>query len=273
MTTLDKFFTWLAAREVTALRAITAPHVRDYLAELMTQGYASATQRTAARAVKRFLRFCEREGYLTVSPMAHMKLPKEDKKLPSVLSDDEVERLFAACKTTRERALVAVFLDAGLRVAEVAGLTWGAVNLDSGQIFVKQGKGRKDRVVFVGAKTRRVLGKLYLLQHKPDVARPVFLSLLRDEGLTVTGVQQLLAAIGKRASIPGHLGPHKLRRTFATLSLRSGMDLHTLARAMGHEDTRVLERYLLIADEDVKRAAERHGVVDRFDVGKDKRKR
>lgn len=259
-TTLAAFFTWAEQHGADSLRAVKPQLIREYLISLRDRGLASATQHTHARALKAFFGFCAREGLLSASPFAKVTMPKIDKKLPTVLSDQEIAALLRACRTPRETAVLMLLLDTGLRAAECTRLDWGHFESATGRVLVIKGKQRKDRVVFIGAETRKALVKLRVKQRKPGPELPIFRSERAGERLTVNGLEQLLRRIGGRADVK--CAPHLLRRTFATRSLRAGMDIYTLAAVMGHSDIEVLRHYLAIVEQDVQQASAKYGVVD-----------
>jgi integrase/recombinase XerD len=259
-TTLAPFFAWAEQHGANSLREVKPQLIHEYLISLRDRGLASATQHTHARALKAFFNFCVREELLFTSPFTKITMPKIDKKLPTVLSDAEIRALLRACRTLRESALLLLLLDTGLRAAECTRLDWGHFEAATGRVQVVKGKQRKDRVVFVGAETRKALVKLRVKQRKPGPEVPIFRSERAGERLTVNGLEQLLRRIGKRAQVK--CAPHLLRRTFAMRSLRAGMDIYTLAAVMGHSDIEVLRHYLAIVEQDVQQASAKYGVVD-----------
>lgn len=133
----------------------------------------------------------------------------------------------------------------------------------SGAVLVREGKGRKARTVYLGAKTRRELGHYWRTVGRPAAKGPVWVSLTTGARLTDSGLRQLLQRLGERAKVD-HCHPHTFRRTFALWSLRGGMDIHTLAALMGHADIGVLRQYLALSGADLQRAHQAAGPVDRM---------
>lgn len=139
------------------------------------------------------------------------------------------------------------------------------VNLTTGLVKVIRGKGRKDRVVFLGVATRKQMFRYYLEQwgnsQGPGVGQPVWVNVWSEQRLTKSGLAQLLRRIGRRAGVE-QCTTHAFRRTHATWSLRSGMPLPTLRQLLGHSDLSVILRYLGLTEEDLKDAHGQYGPVD-----------
>lgn len=254
------FFVFLKSEAVTTLAQITPAHIRLYYIHLEDKELSSHTVHTCARAIRAFLNFCVREELLSESPMRNVALPKRDKLLPNYLTPEEVTRLLDACETERERTLLLVLLDTGLRCTEACNLNGEHVNHTTGAIIVKQGKGRKDRAVFLGSRSIKQLMRYYRESGKPGDTEPLFRSERGQSRLTRSGLRQVLVRVGKRAGVV--VTPHKLRRTFATWAWRSGIDIKALQALMGHSDLNTLPAYLGIDADDLKRAHDRHGPVD-----------
>lgn len=129
------------------------------------------------------------------------------------------------------------------------------MDVKAGLARVRSGKGGKGRSVFFGAKTQKALALFYLV-HRPAPDALVF-------GLSSEGLRTWLKRLGKRAGVK-HCHPHTFRRTCALWCFRAGMDIHRLARLLGHADIAILRQYLDLVDDDVKAAHAAHGAVDNF---------
>jgi site-specific recombinase XerD len=264
---LGQALTWLAGQEVTALADFTADHFRRYLVSLQDRNLAAASQHAAARALRAFLNFCEREDLLTgANPARKVKMPQLDKHtLPAVALAD-VRKLLDACEDSydplRDVAIIRLLTDTGLRAAELCALTVGDVT--GKRVQVRHGKGDKARVVFIGDATRRALDAY--LSTRPGVGPgdALIVSLETGGALTYIGLRQILARLGKRAGVA--VKAHALRRTFAVESLRAGADLIRLARLMGHTDlTQLQKHYLPLLEDDLAATHDRTGPGDRLD--------
>lgn len=243
---LKAFTRWAAEHDALTLEDVTSSLLRAYLVYLQERGLASNTQHTHARTLRAFLNFCKREGLIAESPFAKVKMPKAAKVDKPALSPADVQKLVRACDKARDLALVLVALDTGARVSELCNLNVGDVDLNTLAVAIRQGKGRKDRTCFIGARTARAISRY--LGERVDLAgdAPLLLSEALhnvDGRLSRWGVRSILQELGKAAGVPG-VHPHKLRRTFAVTCLRAGMDVYTLARLMGHSDIATLRAYV-----------------------------
>lgn len=253
---LGKIFEWLAEHDVNSLDQITSRHIRAFLGEMAARGFKDAYIHTYARAFKTFARFLEQEGYISHS--IKITMPKIVQSPLTVYDVSQIKQILLCCADNRDRAFISLMVDSGLRNAEVRALNWGDVDLASGIIIVKCGKGRKPRTVMVGIKTRRILLKYRIEVEHADTA-PLFQTNTGGR-FTESGLQSWMRRLSKRARI--HITPHALRRTFATLSLRAGMNVFQLQGLLGHSTLEMTRHYVTLIDEDLIDAHQKHGPVD-----------
>ena len=128
--------------------------VREFLSTVAQRGVSSATVHAHARAVRAFVRFAHEEGWIE-EPVT-VRMPRLEQKRMEVLSREDVKQVLSVCGT-RDRALVLTLIDSGLRRGEALALDWEDVDLRTGMIHVRRGKGGKARVTYIGAKTKRAL--------------------------------------------------------------------------------------------------------------------
>ena len=254
--TLAKFLEHANRQGIALPEEITAQIIRQYLSGLAGQGLSDSYIHNHARAIKTFMRFCLSESYI-VQPVK-FTMPTIGKKRLHVLNGKELVRLLASCDEPRDEALIMFLADTGTRRAELCALNWGDINLENGVTRIAQGKGKKARSVIVGIKTRRALLKYRrTLTHQEDA--PLFQS--RKGGrLSPNGLRGILKRAGKRAGL--QVSPHVLRRTFATLSLRAGMNVLHLQGLMGHSTLAMTQHYVQMLEDDLLTAHQEHGPVD-----------
>lgn len=260
---LAPFLQWCAAHQVETLAAFSARLIRAYLISLEERGLRDTSVHAAARAIRVFFNFCVREGWLAVSPMRTVAMPRLDRRVLPALSVEQVKRLLRVAKNSRDHALVLFLLDTGCRASEVVNLNWGDIDLDQGDVQIRRGKGRKGRTVFLGHQARTALRRYFEERGRPRSGKPVWVSQTRGLRMTPSGLHQLLKRLGAQARV-AHCAPHTFRRTFAIWSLRNGMDLFRLARLMGHSDISVLRQYLHLLKDDLRAAHAQYGGVDLF---------
>lgn len=163
-----------------------------------------------------------------------------------------------ACNV-RDKAIVLFMADSGLRRGEVVNLNWSDVNIETGLVKVKQGKGKRDRSAVIGAKTRRALLAYRRSLSPIGDTSPMFQT---DEGtrFTPSGFIRIFIRLTKRTGI--HVTAHALRRTFAILALRAGMNALHLQALGGWASLDMVQHYAQMIDDDLLREHKAHSPVD-----------
>ncbi len=252
--TAGKFLEWIEEQGITDPGAITARHVRAFLAELTNRGLQDTTRHDYARAIRTLLRFWHAEGY--IPQLITFDMPRLEKKRLLVLTADQLRQIVKACNA-RDKAIVLFMADSGLRRAEVVSLNWQDIDMQSGLVKVRQGKGKKDRSSVIGATTRRAL-----LAYRRTLADRDGILFQTDEGgrFTPGGFIRIFQRLTKRTGI--HVTAHALRRTFVILSLRNGMDVLHLQAMLGHSSLDMVQHYAQMVDEDLLQSHKAHSPID-----------
>jgi site-specific recombinase XerD len=255
--TAGLFVQWLQGQGVTSAAETSARHVRAYLAELAAAGKADGTLADHARGIRVMVRFWFAEGYLP-APIT-FQIPKVAKKRLPTLDADNLAAVLAACDKPRDKALVMLMADSGLRRAEVIALNWGDVDISSGLVRVHRGKGGKARAAVIGAATRRALLAYRRTLKDSGTMVPIFQT--RSGGrFTARGFGQVFDKLRKRSGV--NVTPHAMRRTFAILSLRAGMDPLHLQALGGWEGLEMVKLYAQLVEDDLLRSHKAHSPVD-----------
>lgn len=242
---LDRFLSFLEAHDHTLqMKRIDTPILREYLAWLYDRKLARSTRARALATLKSFFREMHREERIASNPAAIVSFPKPEKKLPQFLRDREVDRLFtlpAGKLALRDLALLELLYGAGLRLAEVAGLDLGSVDLTRGEVRVF-GKGARERIVPLGREAVRAL-RIYLDTETDPTApgEPALFRNVRGNRLSHRGIQRRVGTWLRRVG-PG-LTVHSLRHTFATHLLERGADLRAVQELLGHRHLSSTQRY------------------------------
>jgi integrase/recombinase XerD len=234
--------------------------IAELLVANVARGFGARSSARQLSALRGFFRFLVRERVIEAEPTALVERPRLTRKLPRVLSFEEIERLLAAPNRTTDRgardaAMIHLMYASGLRVSELCGLTVGDLDMQRGLVSAF-GKGKKRRLVPVGEVALEHLAA-YLRDVRPRHAGPnetvLFLS-PRGGALTRQGFWKLLKRYARGAGITTPLSPHKLRHSFATHLLRGGADLRAVQAMLGHADLGTTEIYTRVAQDHVRAA-------------------
>ena len=258
---IQPFIDSLGTQGVITPEAITAHHIRRHMVEMQRRGLADASIHASARAIRAFCNFMVREELLDKSPMRKVQMPRVEQRILPAFTPVEVQRLLSFCENDRDKAIILCLLDTGCRVSEFAALDVSDVDIHTGKVLVRQGKGRKQRVAFLGARARKALLKYFMVRGNVQADGPLWPSLNTSKRLTDSGHRLMLRRLGRRAEVD-HCNPHTFRRTFALWSLRAGMNIYALQQIMGHSDLSILRRYLALVEEDLLDAHQKYGAVD-----------
>jgi len=223
------------------------------------------------KSLKVFFRWCITNGHMNFNPIDSIEKPKIEQKLPIKLNKQDALKLieivynypYGHNKFLRQRnhAIFSMFVFAGLRKNELLNLKYADVDIDNLTIFVRQGKGSKDRVVPMSYTLAQSL-KRYLQERKSlnKTCPEFFTSLNRNAGFTSVGLQWLVKNIRKASGLKFSI--HKLRHTFATLMLEGGCDIYSLSKMMGHSDIKTTTIYLSASVEHLRQQITKHPLND-----------
>ena len=234
---------------VTAAERVGRELVLCFQAAEADRGIGARTQARRLSAIRGLFRFAVSEGVIGESPLADLKQPPQGRRLPSTMSEKEVERLLAAADRTgtplRDRALLEVLYGSGLRVSEALGLTLDRLHLDESAVRVV-GKGERERVVPLGRPAKRALER-YLDVERPRLERAgarheIFLS-PRGSKLSRQAIFALVRRLAEAAGLEVAPSPHGLRHAFATHLVERGADLRAVQSLLGHASISTTEVY------------------------------
>ena len=257
--TAGAFLSWVEAQGVTSPEEVTARLIRGYLAGLLAAGRKDTTLHANARAIRTLVRFWHSEKYIPEN--IRFDMPKLEKKRLPVLTAEQLGQIVKVCNV-RDKALIWFMADSGLRRRETINLNWGDVDMSTGLVRVRQGKGKKDRSAVIGATTRRaLLAYRRSNSHHGTLKNDAPLFQTREgKRFASDGFIQIFNRIEKRTGI--HITPHILRRTFTILSLRAGMDALHLQRLGGWASLAMVEHYAQMEDIDLLQAHKEHSPID-----------
>ena len=260
---LARFFQYLEERDVSLLKA-SQGDIMDFMATL--QDVISI--RSAARnlsALKMFFRFLVYDGEIESNPVRLLRTPKLPRKLPGVLSLQEVEQLLsqpdpATHLGQRDRAMLELLYATGLRVSELVGLKLSNVNLEAGYVRTV-GKGSKERQVPIGTKALDAL-KDYLADGRGRLTKkngvPQLFLNVRGRPMTRQGFWKIIRRYGLKAGIKAPITPHVLRHSFASHLLEHGADLRAVQVMLGHADISTTQIYTHVTRDRLRQVHEKY---------------
>jgi site-specific recombinase XerD len=253
---------------LAAYPEVTVLTVRSFFARLQERSLSASRQHQAYRTLRTFFNWCVEAGVLQDTPLRGFTM-RTPKTLPQVPNEEELRAVLTACTETlegvRNRTLILVLADSGLRACEVLHLLIEDWRAGDRGLFVRAGKGRKDRVAFIGPTTTRAL-KAWLARH-PQPAPEAFLFCDRQgQPVKYRHLVTILHRLSAKAGLPRHhrLHPHALRHFAATSWLRCGAGLDEVRRLLGHESLNTTLRYSSLVSADLQQAHRRAGVIERL---------
>ena len=248
---LDQFYDYLCPRTAegarTALNISEIDHItiREYMATLYQAKRKKTSISRKLATLRTFFRFLCREQVLEMNPARLVSSPRLEKRLPKVISIDEVIKFVETpdAETVlgkRDRAILELLYATGCRVSEVAGMNFEDIDFKHETIRVR-GKGRKERFVPFGSKAKEALGKYIdvrgaLLAVAPEHKREHKAVFLNYQGTRITtrSIGRLVDKYCKECAMANNISPHSLRHSFATHLLSAGADLRAIQELLGH---------------------------------------
>ena len=251
--------------------------ILEFLNHLQQKQLSSSSSQRMISTLRNFYRYLLQNGKVKVDPTAQIEAPKRFRKLPKMLSRNQMELLLNQPDTTtdsgvRDRAMLELLYAAGMRVSEMLNLKLHQLQLPLGFV-VCTGKGSKERIAPVNESSKEWMRR-YIDEIRPKLLAPkkqnfgtslrtsdqqkVFLN-QRGKPLSRQGFWKILKAYGRTAGIPQHLlTPHVLRHTFATHLLEGGADLRSVQMLLGHADISTTEIYTHVSREQLQKIYRKH---------------
>ncbi len=236
------------------LQSVTATDLRRFLIDKAS----NTSPATAARyydALKRFWRFLATEGFVSADPMTTIEKPRAPVPIIQPLSSEQVDAMLEACDPKsfsglRDRLILLVLVDCGLRASELCGLTLADVDLENQQLLIRHGKGDRSRRVPFGAAVLSLLRQYIARRAEVDTAS-LFVTVY-GEPLDRFRLRAIVMRAAERAKVTHpHMGPHLLRHTCGVQLLRAGADSFTVQKVLGHSTLLMTRRYCELADSDI----------------------
>lgn len=260
---VQEFFYWLEQGGVIPIEEITPNHIRkhyDYLTERPNQtgpgGLGSSILAKHMYAIKTFLNYQQENGKLTSNPFGVLSLPKTESSPRQVLSQAEIKALYQTTENMRDKAILGLFYGCGLRRSEAEKLNINDLHFKGQLLYVRQGKGKKRRVVPLTNQVKADLQdyylyerNLYVKQVTTDNQNAFMLNNWGDRMLG-GGYWKRMKYLTRKASLPEKISLHHLRHSIATHLLESGLSIEQVRDFLGHrylESTQIYTRVSNIA--------------------------
>jgi integrase/recombinase XerD len=262
---LSHFAAWLEARHGKKLIEGDVADIQAYLGHLFRKKTRASSAARLLSSLKRFYRYCLRQGRIKADPTLRIDTPKLPRGLPKSLTEEDVENLLAAPRADkvlglRDKAMLETLYASGLRVSELVTLKVGQVSQDMGVVRVV-GKGSKERLVPLGEEAIAWI-RQYLKEARPDLlggraADDLFVT-ARGSAMTRQMFWHLLRRYAAQAGLKRSISPHTLRHAFATHLLNHGADLRVVQLLLGHSDISTTQIYTHVARERLKQLHAKH---------------
>lgn len=228
--------------------------IQNYIQKISKSENASSVSRCIS-TLKSFYRFLELNKYTSLNPLTTITNPKTVKKLPKILSEEEIEKLLDINLKTdfdyRNKAMLELMYSSGLRVSELINLNVNDIDLSNASVRIF-GKGSKERIIPLNDYAIDALNN-YILNHRRSLFKHgesnyLFLN-NHGNKMTRQGFFKILEKIAQEKGIKSELSPHTLRHSFATHLLKHGADLRSIQELLGHSDISTTQIYTHITSE------------------------
>jgi integrase/recombinase XerD len=277
---MSAFRAYLASVAIEDVETVTRQHLEMFIDHERTRAkqkqahragpLSAVTTINCIKTMRTFFTWAIDTDIVPANPTAKLDMPKRGRRLPKALKPHQVSRLLALPLPPREKAIIYVMIDTGLRLSEVSNLDLEDIDLSARTCEVRHGKGDKDRMTCFSEETLVILQQWLEVRKTDPENRALFLSQHSNvqgrEGsrLTDKGLYQVIKRVAHEAKLDGIMHPHSLRHSFATLALDAGMKIQDLSMLMGHSDLRTTMIYWSVSTAGLSRQHDRFSPVSRL---------
>ncbi len=255
---IEQYITYLEGINLHNISNTNKTTVIAYLLHLQKKGRATSTISRNLASIRSFYQYAAKNKILDLDPTAELESPKVEKKLPQILSTQEVELLLEQPKCVdlkgyRDKAMLELLYATGIRVSELISLNLSDVNAEMG--FIKCNKGTRERMIPIGSIAVNALQE-YLTKSRPLLIqksdeKALFVN-INGKRLTRQGFWKIIKQYKNQAKINKDITPHTLRHSFAAHLLENGADLRSIQEMLGHSDISSTQIYAQIAKNKIK---------------------
>ncbi|QEK12201.1 site-specific tyrosine recombinase XerD [Crassaminicella thermophila] len=256
---VSQFIDYLKGREILDVKEVNKTTIITYLLHLQKLGKATSTISRNLASIRSFSQFLLNEKFIDKDPTIHLESPKSEKKLPDILTLEEVELLLAQPDNNnqigiRDKAMLELLYATGIRVSELVALDCSHLNLDMGYITCCSNQ-NKERIIPIGSIAKKAIDEYinkvrqYLVKDKIEMS--LFVN-YHGTRLTRQGFWKIIKKYTQKAKINKKITPHTLRHSFATHLLQNGADLKSVQEMLGHSDISTTQVYTLLTKNKIK---------------------
>jgi integrase/recombinase XerD len=261
---LSGYLRFLEERGIHSFDRTTSYTIAQFLKQLQLEGKAAATIARSLVSIRSFYHYLLRSRLIQEDPSLYLDSPKPEKKMPTVLTVEEVERLLHAPPAgtpsgARDRAMLEVLYATGIRVTELVSLDLDHVSTSMG--FIRCVSGSKERIVPLTRIASECVAE-YINEYRPKLLKPdsgeaaLFINQMGFR-LTRQGFWKMIKKYAKEASIQAEITPHTLRHSFAVHLLENGADLRSVQEMLGHADISTTQIYTQMIQSRIREVYER----------------
>lgn len=254
---LKKFLKYLSANKLQ-VEKVDNENINNYIKEMKKQGYKSTSATRTIATLRSFYTYLLKSGKIKRNPTIDVEIPKIEKKVPIVLTPEEIEKLLSQPETTeikglRDKAMLEFAYATGMRASEIVNLNIQDIDLDGSFAICDEGSGRK-RIIPIGKIANESIQKYinearkYINKNNEDA---LFLN-LTGKRLTRQGLWKIIKTYTEDAKIDKDITPHVLRHSFALHLIENGADIKAIQTMLGHSDISSTKIYLDFAKNEIK---------------------
>jgi integrase/recombinase XerC len=256
------------------LLTLDADVVRNFLALLSEKQYTKSTAARKLATIRSFFKFLVKRGRLATNPVATIRTPKQDKKLPKFLEYEQIQRLLTTPATghwlgARDRAMLETLYSTGMRVSELVGLNMEDVDF-LGEVVRIRGKGKKERIAPIGSSSLQAIQHYLEFKNRRAQSNTNFdtktLFVNKHGGrLSTRSVRRKMDKYLLAAGLDPSISPHTLRHSFATHMLNNGADLRSVQELLGHQSLSTTQVYTHLTTRQMKQTYDNAHPRDKFE--------
>lgn len=256
---IKQYIEYIESKNIHSLKNTNKTTVITYLLYLQKNGRATSTISRSLASIRAFYQYLTSERIIDRDPTVDLESPKVEKKLPTILSGEEVELLLDqpdlnSAKGTRDKSMLELLYATGIRVSELVALDLDDINLELGYLKCCKNNDR-ERIIPVGTIALDILGR-YISDVRPGLLRGKNETALyvnyKGERLTRQGFWKIIKGYKNKAKINKDITPHTLRHSFAAHLIENGADLKSVQEMLGHSDISTTQVYAQITKNRIK---------------------